>query len=154
MSWPNPSANCQSHAIWTCHHSQERWPPDGKLCVFHETHHFEKCRSGDYTWVMLCFCASRSAPWRRRRVFYRIPFTSSMPSVGLQQAQWFTAWPAHPQWCDFISRTTCVDLLCHLQTQDDFQGWSLGLCKTWGRPSTRRSQGEWERKEVKNCVIS
>uniref|UniRef100_A0A2K6T8T3 Dedicator of cytokinesis 9 n=1 Tax=Saimiri boliviensis boliviensis TaxID=39432 RepID=A0A2K6T8T3_SAIBB len=30
-----------------------------------------------------------SAPWRRRRASYQIPFTSSMPSAGLQQAQWF-----------------------------------------------------------------
>lgn len=29
-------------------------------------------------------------PLRRRRASYRIPFTSSMPSVGRQQAQWFT----------------------------------------------------------------
>uniref|UniRef100_A0A8C0XQH9 Dedicator of cytokinesis protein 9 n=1 Tax=Castor canadensis TaxID=51338 RepID=A0A8C0XQH9_CASCN len=30
------------------------------------------------------------APWRRRPVFCRIPFTSSMPLAELQQAQWFT----------------------------------------------------------------
>lgn len=33
MSWPNPSANCQSQAIWAHRHSRSRWPLGDKLCV-------------------------------------------------------------------------------------------------------------------------
>lgn len=131
--------------------SQQQWPLDEKACVLHEMHLFEKCCSGCYTWVMLCFCASRFAPWRRRQAFYRIPFTSSMPSVGLRQAQWFMGWAARPPFCDFASWTACGDLFCHLQTQDDFQSYSL---------HSRKTREDWAQGEIRgigekgNCVIS
>lgn len=87
-----------------------------------------------YTLITLSFCTSRFAPWRRRQACYQIPCTSSTPSAGHQQAQWFKGWPARPQLCDFTSWTTCGDMLCHVQTQDDFQSLITGEAKHRKKP--------------------
>lgn len=151
MSQHYLSANCQSLTFYLGRPSFTGTLTLGwdKSCVFHKMYHFEKCCSGHCTWVMLCFCTSRFARWRRRRVFYRTPFTSSMPSVGLQQAPWFTGWPTRPQFCDppHGHVGTCF-VICKLRMISKANHWARA---GHGETEHEEKSGEREKAGIGNC---
>lgn len=121
----------------------------------HQVMSCEKCHWGRCMWVTLCLCASRSAPWRRRRAFCQTPCTSSTPSAGRPPARWCTAWPARPPWCDPRHIGPRWGLALSFANSGRWlQSSSPGVCLMRGDRAQEGAKGMEELQEIKNRVIS